>query len=165
MAKTNDIRLGQFLVQKKWCALRQVNEALLKQRRLRAQNQNLPLGRILVDAGVIDDEMLREALADLGVLQLHCALCRADYPIATYQRNSVHLCPRCKGALVLSDRPASETYPSPEIEKSKSKELGTASKPVDASTAHAADKVEAQPKSEAAPQRDAYIGKIGRAHV
>ena len=166
MAKTNDIRLGQFLVQKKWCALRQVNEALLKQRRLRAQNQNLPLGRILVDAGVIDDEMLREALADLGVLQLHCALCRADYPIATYQRNSVHLCPRCKGALVLSDRPASETYPSPEIEKSKSKELGTASKPVDASTAHAADKVEAQPKSEAAPQRDAYIGKVlGGCHI
>jgi predicted Ser/Thr protein kinase len=164
MAKTNDIRLGQILVQRKWCALRDVNEALLKQRKLRGQNQNLPLGRILVEKGAIDDETLREALAELGVLHLHCALCRADYPVATYQRNSVHLCPRCKGTLVLSDRPKAEAAPSPEIERALEPEA--ASKAGEATAVLPSEKGEAQAKADGARERDVYLGRVlGGCHI
>jgi hypothetical protein len=103
MTKPSEIRLGQLLVQKKHCSLRQVNEALLRQRKLRSQDENLPLGRLLVDSGIIDGETLREVLAEMGALQLHCPLCRVDYPVHAYQRNSQHQCPRCKEPLVLSD--------------------------------------------------------------
>jgi len=108
MTKTSEIRLGQLLVQKKHCSLRQVNEALLRQRKLRSRNENIPLGRLLVDSGIIDGETLREVLAQMGALQLHCPLCRVDYAVHTYERNSVHQCPRCKEPLVLGDPGKSE---------------------------------------------------------
>ena len=103
MAKKNDIRLGQLLVQKQWCTLCQVNEALLTQARLRGKNENRPLGQILIDLGVMDGETLRVVLAELGALSLRCPVCRVDYPMDAYQRGSVHLCERCQEPLVLSD--------------------------------------------------------------
>src|SRR5687767_10161704 len=65
MSKQNEIRLGQLLVQKKCCTLRQVNEALHRQRQMRSRKENLPLGRILVEVGAIDGETLREVLAEM----------------------------------------------------------------------------------------------------
>ena len=105
MAKKPDIRLGQLLVQKKLCSLRQVNEALLEQKNLRTWNANVPIGRILVERDFLDEESLREILAEMGVLYLQCTACQVDYPLDVYKRDSRHFCPQCRMELVLSDRP------------------------------------------------------------
>src|SRR5512139_817130 len=111
MTKKSDIRLGQLLVQKKHCSLRQVNEALLEQKHLRTRNENVPVGRLLVDRGVIDEDTLREVLAEMGVLALHCPACRVAFPAATYQRGSKPACPQCGGELALNDRPVDAEAP------------------------------------------------------
>jgi len=157
MTKTSEIRLGQLLVQRKCCTLKQVNEALLKQKRLRTRNENIPLGKLLVDQGVLDSETLREVLAELGALQLHCRLCRADYPMSHYDRRSTHLCPKCKEPLVLSepgrggsrDPAPAEAEPAP-----------AAAPPPQPLPQGPPDKAEPAAKGEEAPSRDLFIGKV-----
>ena len=162
MTKSNEIRLGQLLVQKKRCSLQQVNEALLRQKRMRARNENSPLGQILIEAGVIDGETLREVLAEMGALQLSCPLCRVDYPIRTYDRNAAHRCPRCKELLVLNDptnpAPPREAAPEPG-EHARADQPPPTPPPPEASP----------PRQEPAPRateeapangRDAFVGKV-----
>jgi serine/threonine-protein kinase len=167
MTKSNEIRLGQLLVQKKRCSLKQVNEALLRQKRMRARNENSPLGQILIEAGVIDGETLREVLAEMGALQLSCPLCRVDYPIRTYDRNAAHRCPRCKELLVLNDptnpAPPREAPPreaaADQGDHSRTDQLPAVSLPPEAP----APRQEPAPRAaEEAPAngRDNFVGKV-----
>lgn len=115
MAASNDIRLGQLLVQKKLCTLRQVNEALLKQKLLRRRNENLPLGRLLVDGGCLSPEALREVLAEAGVLRLHCIPCRCDYPSQAFAKGEPRKCPSCKADLTILEGPPPPKAPAAPI--------------------------------------------------
>lgn len=111
MPKKLEIKLGQYLVQKRRCSLSQVNEALLEQSNLRKANLHRPLGQLLVEKGAIHEETLRMALCDLGVLHLQCPSCHAVFPQTTYARDSNPTCPTCNGALILADP---ETVPAPQ---------------------------------------------------
>jgi serine/threonine-protein kinase len=159
MTKTSEIRLGQLLVQRKCCTLKQVNEALLRQKRLRTRNENVPLGKLLVDEGVLDGETLREVLAELGALQLHCPLCRADYPISSYDRRSAHLCPKCKEPLVLSE--PGRTAPREPSRAEVQAAPAAASAPPPEPAHHAPqEKPEPAGRGEEAGGRDLFIGKV-----
>ena len=166
MTKTSEIRLGQLLVQKKHCSLRQVNEALLRQRKLRSRNENVPLGRLLVDSGIIDGETLREVLAQMGALQLHCPLCKVDYPVHAYERNSVHQCPRCKEPLVLGDpgKPEAPAAASSAAAQPRPGETAPAqAAPAELSAAPTAplpQRPAARQERTDDPARDAFVGKV-----
>ena len=66
MTRSGDIRLGQHLIQRKVCTLRQVNEGLEAQRLERAQGVMRPLGWLLIKKGYMNEEMLRGALSEMG---------------------------------------------------------------------------------------------------
>ena len=103
--KTGEIRLGQHLIQKRLCTLRQVNEALGTQRDLRGQGMIRHLGWILIQKGFLEEVDILESLADLGVLELCCSTCDEVHAIISYQRGTEYRCPRCRTLLVLEDRP------------------------------------------------------------
>jgi serine/threonine-protein kinase len=105
MARKKDIQLGQLLVQRRWCTLRQVNEALRRQRDLRAQSQLKPLGAILLEAKSVQEHDLCMALAELGALTLKCSRCQSRFKPQAYQPRS-NPCPRC-GAEAVLDRDGS----------------------------------------------------------
>ncbi|MBI4601518.1 MAG: protein kinase [Planctomycetes bacterium] len=164
MARKSEIRLGQVLVERQWCALARVNEGLASQVQLRSRGEGRPLGRILIEMGDIDEETLREALALLGALRLRCPVCREDHAVERYERGSVHACPHCKGPLVLADpldasfrdapaAPADSAGPAQE----RSRPPGPAGNP------RAADASDTRPAAGAtAPEapRDPFIGKL-----
>ena len=106
MAKSSDIILGQHLIRKRICSLKQVNEAIQTQRRLREQGAIKSMGWVLLQKGVIDEPRLRAALAELGVLELECPACREVTGIASYNPTTEYRCPRCRALLSLAD-PAS----------------------------------------------------------
>ncbi len=108
-AKSFDIRLGQYLIQKRACTLRQVNEAMEQQRELRTQAMARPLGGILVEKGYLRQEQLYEALADLGQLELRCPGCNEVHAVASYNRDTEYRCPRCRSPLVLEESPTIPT--------------------------------------------------------
>ena len=103
MAKPLDIQVGQHLIQKRICSLRQVNEALEAQRELRSQGSPKPLGLILIQKGYLVEETLRQVLADLGVLELECSACREINSITSYAPGVEYRCPRCRSLMVLVD--------------------------------------------------------------
>jgi tRNA A-37 threonylcarbamoyl transferase component Bud32 len=111
MAKSQDIRLGQHLIQRRLCNLKQVNEGLAVQKELRGQGQMRPLGWILVQKKYLDEEQLRGALADLGALELHCPACRETHGIISYETGKEYRCPRCRTPLVLEETIAPEGAP------------------------------------------------------
>jgi hypothetical protein len=156
MAKRVDILLGQYLVQKQHCPLRQVNEALLQQARLRTGNAKHPLGRILIEMGAITEETLRMSLADLGVLKLSCPSCRTEYQVDHYERDSVMLCSTCREALVLSDPESGgrgdargPATPVPPSQTPRAPQTGAPEAP--AAPANGAPSAEA---------KDSYLGKV-----
>ncbi len=103
MAKSSDLRLGQYLIQKRICPLRQVNEAILAQRKLREQGVIKSLGWVLMQKGFIEEPRLRAALAEIGVLELECPACREVTAIASYNPTTEYRCPRCRSLLALAD--------------------------------------------------------------
>ncbi len=113
MPKKLDICIGQYLVQKQCCGLREVNAALREQARLRQDMDNKPLGEILVAKGSIDNETLKVVLAELGVLCLRCAPCAMKYAFSRYERGSSPRCPKCNEVLLLADpeQPVSSAPP------------------------------------------------------
>ncbi len=123
MSKPADIQLGQHLIQKRICSLRQVNEALEAQRELRSQGATRPLGLILIQKGYIVEETLRQVLADLGVLELECPACREVNSITSYAPGVEYRCPRCRSLMVLTDpaRPKGglKAAPPPYVEEHK----------------------------------------------
>ncbi len=160
MSRSTEIRLGQRLIQKRLCSLRQVNEALLRQKSLRERNQNVPLGRILVEAGWLEEEALRETLAELGALALSCPSCGTEYAVRVYVRNSPPACKRCGGPLRLLDPSSEERSPqelgdAPEQPPSDS----TLIRPLSASPARG----QVPPRSQESAQSgadDEFIGKV-----
>src|SRR5262245_22414893 len=103
MAKSSDLRLGQYLIQKRICPLRQVNEAILAQRKLREQGVIKSMGWVLMQKGFIDEPRLRAALAEIGVLELECPACREVTAVASYNPTTEYRCPRCRSLLALAD--------------------------------------------------------------
>jgi len=101
--KNGELQLGQYLIQKRVCLLRQVNEALHSQKELRAQGVYRPLGWLLIQKGYIDEEHLRQSLADLGVLELECPACREVNAVASYTKGTEYRCPRCHTPMALRD--------------------------------------------------------------
>lgn len=160
MSRSTEIRLGQRLVQKRLCSLRQINEALLRQKSLRERNQKIPLGRILVEAGWLEEEALRETLAELGALTLSCPQCETEYSVRAYVRNSPPTCKRCGGALQLLDPDAAERSPEPrEPTPGASPGDSTLIRPI--ATAPARGQVSPQPPETLdATGDDEFIGKV-----
>ena len=103
--KSLDTRLGQALIRKSTCSLSQVNHALAEKRRSRSKSrsQRLNLGQILMNAGALGEEQLREALADLGVLKLRCPACSRMIRLTHYKKDRDSLCTDCGDELELQD--------------------------------------------------------------
>jgi len=150
MPKKLELRLGQYLVQKQWSTLHHVNEALRDQARLRQRNENRPLGQLLMERGALDEETLKLALAELGVLRLRCEACKVEIPFSKYERGSAPCCQRCRAPLTLADpdQPADPPAAAPvELEGSP-----RAPRPDAPRTERPAGKGEEPP--------EAYIGKV-----
>ncbi len=98
-----DTRLGQVLIRKSACSLRQVNQALAERRRMRSRNESVNLGEILMKAGAVEEEQLREALAELGVLKLRCPTCARVIRLTHYRKEKNSICADCGDELVLQD--------------------------------------------------------------
>src|SRR5262245_32242663 len=114
MAKTTgEIRLGQYLIQHRVCSLRQVNEGLQALRESRNPGGARALGWILHQRGYLDEENLRQALADQGQLELFCSSCRAAHSIGAYHSKVEYRCPRCRALLVLEEKLEVEGPPRP----------------------------------------------------
>ncbi|MBN1443067.1 MAG: protein kinase [Planctomycetes bacterium] len=95
MPRKVDIRLGQFLIQRQWCTLRQVNEALSIQRVQKRNEASKPLGRVLVEKGYLEEDRLTAALFDLGMLVLACPACEQQYSVSEYDAGADYECPAC----------------------------------------------------------------------
>lgn len=159
MGRSTEIRLGQRLVQKKLCSLRQINEALLRQKALREKSENVPLGRLLVESGWLDEEDLRETLADLGALRLVCATCGIEYPVRAYVRNAVQNCRHCGRPLTALDAPRSDRrVEQPKDPASAAPEERTIVQPLAAATARGHSAPRRAETSEAAD--DEFLGKV-----
>jgi predicted Ser/Thr protein kinase len=100
MPRSKEIQLGQLLVQKRRCALQQVNKGLATQRRLRAENRHRPLGRILVENGSISEEDLKDALFEMGGLQVYCRDCDIQFQPTKRTFGAPDLCPQCSSPAV-----------------------------------------------------------------
>lgn len=174
MVKKSEIRLGQLLIQKKWCTLSEVNEALLRQSKLRTSSENQTLGHLLLESGALEEETLREALDELGILKLYCSSCRVAYPVDSYQRGSKQKCTRCMGLLVLggpdSAVPQGESSPIEAVAPASAVDLTArvaVSARVDLAPPDPSDGPGAAPdlqnaSAESGPEaeRDSYIGKV-----
>ncbi len=101
MAKPEDIRLGQILIRKRWCTLRQVNEGIEAQKQLREDGRTRSLGWVLVKGKVLEAEQLKMALSEIGQLRLVCPSCRRDRPISRYSSDARYECKSCKEKLIL----------------------------------------------------------------
>jgi predicted Ser/Thr protein kinase len=168
MVQKSEIRLGQLLIQKKWCALSEVNEALLKQSKLRTTSEKRPLGQLLMESGVLDEETLREALNELGVLKLYCPFCRVEYPMDSYQRGSTHKCTRCMELLILAEAESPvnpvESSPIEAMAPASAAELAERAAPSPEAPAHGSGASRGSrgenPESSPEAERDSYIGKV-----
>jgi len=103
MPRKSDIRLGQFLIQRQWCTLQEVTEALENQRALRTRSANKHLGRILVEQGDLAEARLVEALAQMGVLEMRCTRCDWRGPIVAAPEGQAGACTGCGGVLELPE--------------------------------------------------------------
>lgn len=103
LSKSLETRLGQVLIRKKICSLRQVNMALAEQRHQRRQQVRVPLGQTLMKSGCLQEAELREALAEVGVLQLYCETCELETELATYRSDRDDPCPECQQPRVIRD--------------------------------------------------------------
>ena len=102
-SKSLETRLGQVLIRKKSCSLREVNEALAEQRRGRRGESYLPLGEILMRSGVLQEAHLREALAELGAQDLLCETCGHQEHVSTCRTEVDDACPQCGNDRVSTD--------------------------------------------------------------
>lgn len=162
MSRKNDIKLGQFLIQKQWCTLRQVSEVLERQDENRQQGRREPLGKLLVREGVITVAQLMAALDELGVLILTCPACGLAYTLSEYDRDSVYPCRSCGATLELGEPP------DPEAELLPYHATRTFSVPADAFDPAFASVPPPRPGSDPPSARraaedgdpDAFIGKV-----
>jgi predicted Ser/Thr protein kinase len=158
---SREVKLGQVLVQNRWCTLQQVNEALLLQRRLKAENRKPPLGVLLLERGTVSEENLRRALAELGVLRLYCPNCRVTYVTDVYQSAAESTCATCKGQTFLDNR-LEETGPEAGASAADAERYDKSETPVRAAVASEgpqAPPVALAGRPEAAA-RDSCVGRV-----
>lgn len=103
MPKPNEIRLGQLLIQKRWCTLQQINRGLDIQQQMRDKGTRSSLGKILIQKGYVDEEKIKVALSVMGTLRLVCGPCSMDIPVTNYSPGSDYKCPKCQQPLAMSD--------------------------------------------------------------
>ena len=115
MAKPEDVRLGQLLIRKRWCALRQINRCLELQSTWKSQGKKRPFGWILVREEGLDIEKLKMALSELGVLRLSCPSCNRETPISNYVPKNSYRCPKCSVDLTLDENVTTSSGSSPSI--------------------------------------------------
>jgi hypothetical protein len=106
MARKYDIKLGQLLIQKQWCTLRQVSDALDRQQELTRRGKREALGRLLVREGILSTDQLMVALDEIGALTLTCEHCQVFYSLAEYDKTRTYDCRSCGKPLVLGDPPS-----------------------------------------------------------
>ena len=126
MPKPEDVRLGQLLIRKRWCSLRQVNSALAKQNRQKDTGKSLPLGWLLVREDCLDVDRLKVALSELGVLRLTRPSCRSERPVSHFDSKKTYKCSKCQISLVLEDEVA---FDDPTPTRSPSRTSDTTSRP------------------------------------
>ncbi len=97
-----DTRLGQALIRKSVCSLSQVNRALAERRRTRPKS-GVNLGELLMNAGAVEEDQLREALAELGALKLRCRACARVIRLTWYKKEKDSHCAECGDELELQD--------------------------------------------------------------
>ena len=119
--KSNEVRLGQLLVQKQWCSLSQVTEGLRHQEQLRKRGDQKPLGSILFEKGYLNREDLLEALSTLGNLWFQCPDCDHIEKVQGYIRGSKHSCPDCGGGMMLADRAPSSSESASRSKRSRAR--------------------------------------------
>lgn len=105
MPRKPDIRLGQLLIQRQWCTLTQITAALDTQKSIRSRKQYLPLGPLLVDQGDLSEARLFLALAELGMLWMHCMSCGWEGEVRSLTGDKPGPCASCGKKLALSDGP------------------------------------------------------------
>ncbi|MBI4585467.1 MAG: serine/threonine protein kinase [Planctomycetes bacterium] len=153
MARSTEIRLGQLLIQKRWCSLLQINQGLEVQKKLREEGKYQALGLILIRQGFLDEEKLKMALSVLGSLRLACPSCSMEVPVGSYIPESHYRCPKCQVELALQD-PSAPAQPA-----AAGAFLNKPADPVVAA-AGAADSAPAGPGPGASAPEDPVLGRV-----
>ncbi|MFQ5654053.1 MAG: hypothetical protein ACE5GW_04905, partial [Planctomycetota bacterium] len=82
-----------------WITPDQLEEAILEQERLRRLRLRFRLGEILVRAGVLRIDQVRQILADQGLVVCTCISCQAVVNRPAGKEEQESSCPLCGGAL------------------------------------------------------------------
>ena len=151
MPKLEDVRLGQLLIRKRWCSLRQVNSALAREARLKGPRKSLSLGWILVREGSLDGDRLKVSLSELGILRLICPSCRRERPVSNFDPDESYKCSKCQVSLVVEDELTLDDPTMPTSSASRSG--GTTSPPPSVRTLSGS--TAGKPNTE-----DAIVGKV-----
>ncbi|MCZ6793544.1 MAG: protein kinase [Planctomycetota bacterium] len=158
MPRKSDIRLGQLLIQRQWCTLQQVTEALANQAVQNGRQRNVALGKLLLECGYLEETRLMEALAELGILVLSCSQCGQDYSLSEYDPAAAYPCHKCGGTLAPEDAPKNVDALLPYHSSGSHSDLSssTASDPtlrLNGGPVH-------QGRAEEEPEKDPYIGRV-----
>ncbi len=101
-AVSQDMKLGQHLVQQGLVTPRQINECQrLQAESVNAGNQPVPtLVELLVQKGYISAEAVRHVVETQQRTTLACVMCGKRYPVTGYDPTKAYRCRECKGDLV-----------------------------------------------------------------
>ena len=158
MPRKSDIRLGQLLIQKQWCSLRQVNTGLQYQKEQKGALHQA-LGRILVGQGVLDEALLMEALAELGALVMSCKNCVQHYSVSEFTPGEEYACHDCRHPLVLGE-PSNNTSSMIPYHSSTAVHPTTLDPAVVGNEEAKADVSEEEEANSGSGPPDSYIGKV-----
>lgn len=119
--REEDMLLGEILVNKGWCTVAQVNEALdLQAEAIDRVDEKVPhLGDILLEKGYLGADRLRKALALQEARVLVCRICFKPWTVEKFDPSREYRCPHCRAGLevreVSQHMPVVEEEPPPAI--------------------------------------------------
>jgi tRNA A-37 threonylcarbamoyl transferase component Bud32 len=119
--REEDMLLGEILVNKGWCTVAQVNEALdLQAEAIDRVEEKVPhLGDILLGKRHLKADQLRKALALQECRVLVCRICLKPWTVEKFDPSREYQCPHCRASLEVRDvsqhMPVVEDDPPPVI--------------------------------------------------
>ncbi|MBI4578033.1 MAG: hypothetical protein HY722_17360, partial [Planctomycetes bacterium] len=99
-----DILFAQLAVQKGLVSQPEMNRVLRTQGLLAEQGRRVPLGRILVDQGLLSTHLVQNLLAFQRKRILRCPACGAQFTVHRYRAGNRYRCARCPGELEVPSR-------------------------------------------------------------
>jgi serine/threonine protein kinase len=96
-------RFGEVLLEMKLLDKDGIVAALKKQKEERKKGVHRPIGRLMVETGIIREEQVPVVLAAQGLSPRYCALCNVVYNVPHGMRSEFYVCPECREDL--AERP------------------------------------------------------------